>query len=643
MKRQPATANVDDEGRPRRPHLPVVNSDASNKSPTRPRLRKLQAQLDACLTNPEDTLFLDIETTGLSHHYDDITVIGWAIGGRMHTIVRGGNISGFCNAAARAAALVTFNGIRFDTKFIARDYPDIVLPDIHVDLMYLCRRVGLTGGQKRIEQELDISIRDDIENIDGAAAVALWHEYIRGNENALRRLIAYNRADIAAMGAIFDQTLARLQVQLSLFSNDVRFVNWSAPSKWRELPEVVAPSVALRKDRSTYTDLFCEQNTSRLRVVGVDLTGSEKRASGWSILEGPRCEVDTLKSDREIIERTVLEKPDLVSIDSPLCLPSGRTSVGDDDPGRKQFGIIRQCERELKRRGINVYPCLIQSMQNLTERGMRLASELRCRGIPVIESYPGAAQDIMRIPRKSAGLNWLRLGLREFGILGEEEIAKATHDELDAITSALVGIFHWVGMSEELGTGDEEPLIVPCKVKCRTARVIGISGPIAAGKTTMARMLERCGFKYTRFSLIIDDILREREISPCRRTRQALGDELNESGRQRWLCRKTMERVQPAERVVVDGLRFPEDRAWLAENYGAGFMHVHIDAAREIRRKRYQREDYGIDFSEASDAPVERNVMKIMDSANNVYVNQGSKDELKRYAERVWFDRLLDV
>ena len=643
MKRQKATVDVVEERRLRRPHLPVVTSDPSVKSPPRSRLRKLQTQLDVCLAKPEDTLFLDIETTGLSHHYDDITVIGWALGGRAHTAVRGGDISSFRNAALRAAALVTFNGIRFDTKFIARDYPDIALPNIHVDLMYLCRRVGLTGGQKRIEKELDISIRDDIKDIDGAAAVALWHEYIRGDESALRRLIAYNRADIAAMGAIFDETLARLQVQLSLFSNDVRFVNWSAPSNWRELPGIAAPSGALRKERSTYTDLFSEQNTSKLRIVGVDLTGSEKRASGWSLLEGPRCKAETLKSDQEIIDRTVLERPDLVSIDSPLCLPSGRISVGDDDPGREQYGIIRQCERELKRRGVNVYPCLIQSMQSLTERGIRLASELRGRGIPVIESYPGAAQDIMRIPRKGAGLNWLRLGLREFGILGDEEIGEATHDELDAITSALVGIFHWVGMSEELGTEDEEPLILPCKVKCRTGHVVGISGPIAAGKTTMARMLERCGFKYTRFSLVIDDILRERKISPCRRARQALGNELNESGRQRWLCRKTVERVQPAEFVVVDGLRFPEDRAWLAENYGAGFVHVHVDAARDVRRMRYQRAEYGVEFGKASDEPVERGVEKVMPLAHKVYVNQRSRAELKEYVERVLADGLVDI
>ena len=122
---------------------------------------------------------------------------------------------------------------------------------------------------------------------------------------------------------------------------------------------------------------------------------------------------------------------------------------------------MRECERELKRRGINVYPCLIPSMQKLTARGMRLTRTFRERGVPVIESYPGAAQDIMRIPRKGAGPEWLKAGLQEFGISGEYETKNVTHDELDAITSALVGTFYLAGMSESLGTDDEEPLIIP--------------------------------------------------------------------------------------------------------------------------------------------------------------------------------------
>ena len=70
-------------------------------------------------------MFLDIETTGLSHHYDDITLIGWAIKGSGQAVIRGSDIGALYDAMSMATALVTFNGKRFDSKFIKRDYPDI--------------------------------------------------------------------------------------------------------------------------------------------------------------------------------------------------------------------------------------------------------------------------------------------------------------------------------------------------------------------------------------------------------------------------------------------------------------------------------------------------------------------------------------
>jgi predicted nuclease with RNAse H fold len=100
-------------------------------------------------------------------------------------------------------------------------------------------------------------------------------------------------------------------------------------------------------------------------------------------------------------------------------------------------------------------------MQNLTRRGVELAQRLRTLGIEVIESYPGAAQDIMSIPRKQKGLRHLTEGLIEFGITGEFALREVSHDELDAITSAVVGLFYLAGRYEALGNEDEDYLIVP--------------------------------------------------------------------------------------------------------------------------------------------------------------------------------------
>ena len=181
-----------------------------------------------------------------------------------------------------------------------------------------------------------------------------------------------------------------------------------------------------------------------MRSLGIDLTGSQERRSGVAVLDDNRLVLTVrLRSDLDI-EAFVLDMaPDLVSIDSPLSLP--------ENPEK----IYRDCELELKRRGIGVYWCLLPSMKNLTMRGISLANKLRVRNITVIESYPGAAQDILNIPRKSKGVEELASGLAEYGIVGNLDV---THDELDAVTAAIVGILYLKGDYEALGC-----LILPKK------------------------------------------------------------------------------------------------------------------------------------------------------------------------------------
>jgi uncharacterized protein YprB with RNaseH-like and TPR domain len=71
-------------------------------------------------------------------------------------------------ALENASALVTFNGTLFDLRLLRKQFPKLPVPPKHVDLRYLAKRVGLSGGQKS-------------RNIDGAQAVLLWHRYLCGN------------------------------------------------------------------------------------------------------------------------------------------------------------------------------------------------------------------------------------------------------------------------------------------------------------------------------------------------------------------------------------------------------------------------------------------------------------------------------
>lgn len=67
-----------------------------------------------------------------------------------------------------------------------------------------------------------------------------------------------------------------------------------------------------------------------LNSVGIDLTGNEKKASGWCALRGDLASTSRLFTNEDLINKTVSANPAVVSIDSPLSLPFGRLSVFDD-------------------------------------------------------------------------------------------------------------------------------------------------------------------------------------------------------------------------------------------------------------------------------------------------------------------------
>ena len=87
---------------------------------------------------------------------------------------------------------------------------DLGLP--HVDLLYPCRSVGLTGGLKAIERE--VGIGRGLPDLSGWDAVRLWREYERGRESSLETLLEYNRADTRNLRALADHVTGALHEQV---------------------------------------------------------------------------------------------------------------------------------------------------------------------------------------------------------------------------------------------------------------------------------------------------------------------------------------------------------------------------------------------------------------------------------------------
>ena len=115
---------------------------------------------------PHRTTFLDIETTGLSRYYHQLTLVGWAADGRFDALISndGSNaLHRLISDLHRTAVLVTFNGSHFDVPFLRTHLPELIIPVAHVDLRHLSRRVGATGGQKSIEMSLASAVRIDLK------------------------------------------------------------------------------------------------------------------------------------------------------------------------------------------------------------------------------------------------------------------------------------------------------------------------------------------------------------------------------------------------------------------------------------------------------------------------------------------------
>ncbi len=182
-------------------------------------------------------------------------------------------------------------------------------------------------------------------------------------------------------------------------------------------------------------------------VAGVDLAGSPRRSTGLCILRGLTAETHVVLGDGDILQWIDRARPDLVPIDAPLSLPEGRATIHD-----RSGGHFRECDRELKRRGIRFFPITLGPMRMLTERGMALKARIEAMGYRAVECYPGAAQDLWGIPRQHKDRVGLLAGLRGLGVKGLPE--DLTGDELDAVTAALVGRWFLRGKGEMIG-GDQ--------------------------------------------------------------------------------------------------------------------------------------------------------------------------------------------
>jgi predicted nuclease with RNAse H fold len=200
----------------------------------------------------------------------------------------------------------------------------------------------------------------------------------------------------------------------------------------------------------------------RRLTLGIDLRSGPRYPTGLAVLDPSRRlhRLEIARHDDELLAAIAATQPALIAIDAPLGLPEGRCCT-DQSCECARHGIMREVDRVCAAAGYRPFPTLLPSMVKLTERGIRLHEALTAAGHEVVEVYPGMAQDILGIPRKGQGIDGLRRGLKRAGVRGIPRARRVSHDELDAITCALVAQLHLNGHTETMGPGAPVPLVLP--------------------------------------------------------------------------------------------------------------------------------------------------------------------------------------
>jgi uncharacterized protein len=199
-----------------------------------------------------EAVFLDIETDGAVNGRPTVVSLFDARG--LHVFIQGRNLEELPDVLRQSRVWVTFNGRCFDVPVLRRYFGDLPEPIIHLDLRFLCRRVGLRGGLKSVEQQVGIPRPLHLRGVGGLEAVALWRSWQSNDEvAALRFLVEYNLYDAFQLRALADSAY-NLAVEQLAFDGE-RIPVWERGDLLYDVSRIV---LGLGASRDVSTPLAAE-------------------------------------------------------------------------------------------------------------------------------------------------------------------------------------------------------------------------------------------------------------------------------------------------------------------------------------------------------------------------------------------------
>ena len=118
--------------------------------------------------------------------------------------------------------------------------------------------------------------------------------------------------------------------------------------------------------------------------------------------------------------------------------------------------------------------------------------------------------------------------------------------------------------------------------------IIGITGPNASGKDTVANILEEKGFIHYSLSDILRDELKKLNREETRENLISIGNELRKKYNPSVLAEKTIQKFEAGKDYVVTSIRNPREAEALLKQ--PNFHLVYLNAPIKIRYRRYDKE-----------------------------------------------------
>ena len=174
-------------------------------------------------------------------------------------------------------------------------------------------------------------------------------------------------------------------------------------------------------------------------------------------------------------------------------------------------------------------------------------------------------------------------------------------------------------------------------------KVIGLVGPIASGKGTVASYLKEKGYRAYSLSDVLKEEVTARGLEVARATCNIVSNDMRETLGADILARRTAEIIERdnREKVVIDAIRNPKEIDFLRQKFGAKIIGVVADQKRrydffverglyldEIKNFEQFKELDDMELAQAGDH--KQQVATCLDLADIVIENNGAVEDLEQ-------------